>query len=470
MREEKVIRSYNSERCVMEPNEEKNNALKQQLAGLGTLLQLEKQCRHAKNKAEFGFFVVNDTLRLLQYHQAVLWQKKGRSVKTVAVSGVDLPNSDSPYLQWLQRVCKYLLSREEALKTQVITSEQLPPALQEGWEEWMGSQGLWCPLIADGNILGGLWLKRDKEWLSLETALLDQLADAYAHAWQALLYRPFRRNRQQNGVIGRLLRPALLAAVLIGLAMPVEFSVLAPARIVPLDPLVISAPLRGVIKKFHVQPNQQVKTEQLLFELDDTELRNRYQVAKKALAVAQAQYQRAAQKSLSERDSIIDIDVSRARVAIKKAELEYAAEDLSRVEVRSERDGIVVFADVNDWLGKPVVIGEKVLLVADPGSRELEIQVPLDNAVNLEAGAKVRMFLHVDPARDIRATIRQTSYEAKETPQGTLAYIVKAAFVNESRQLRIGMQGTAKIYGKETRLYYYLLRRPWAALRRTLGI
>ncbi|MCK5230906.1 MAG: HlyD family efflux transporter periplasmic adaptor subunit, partial [Desulfobulbaceae bacterium] len=322
----------------------------------------------------------------------------------------------------------------------------------------------------DGKTLGGLWLKRDKEWLPPETALLDQLADAYGHAWQALLYRPLWRSRQKSDMVGRLLRLALFAAVLLGLTMPVKFSVLAPARIVPLEPFVVSAPLRGVIKKFHVQPNQQVKAGQLLFQLDDTELRNRYQVSKKALAVADAEYQRATQKSLSERDSFIDIDVLQAGVAIKKAEVQYAAEELSRIEVRSERSGIVIFADVNDWLGKPVVTGEKVLLVADPDSRELEIQVPLDNAVNLEAGAKVRMFLHVDPARDIRATIRQSGYEAKETPQGTLAYVVKATFVNQSPQLRIGLQGTAKIYGKKTRLYYYLLRRPWAALRRTLGI
>ena len=454
----------------MGANEGNNNALKRQIMGLGTLLQLEKECRHAKNKAEFGFFVVNDTLRLLHYHQAVLWQKNGRSVKVVAVSGVDRPNSDSPYLQWLQRLCKYLLKQDEAQKTQIITSGQLPPALQKGWEEWMGSQGLWRPLIADGKTLGGLWLKRDKEWLPPETALLDQLADAYGHAWQALLYRPLWRSRQKSDVVGRLLRLALLAAVLLGLTMPVKFSVLAPARIVPLEPFVVSAPLRGVIKKFHVQPNQQVKAGQLLFQLDDTELRNRYQVSKKALAVADAEYQRSMQKSLSERDSFIDIDVLQAGVAIKKAEVQYAAEELSRIEVRSERSGIVIFADVNDWLGKPVVTGEKVLLVADPDSKELEIQVPLDNAVNLEAGAKVRMFLHVDPARDIRATIRQSGYEAKETPQGTLAYVVKATFVNQSPQLRIGLQGTAKIYGKKTRLYYYLLRRPWTALRRTLGI
>jgi hypothetical protein len=451
---------------------EKNDpvVLNQQLVGLSTLLKLEQQCRHLKNRAEFGFFVVNDTLRLFKYYQAVLWQKKGRGAKLVAVSGVDRANDDSPYLQWLQKVCRHLLRQNDAISAQVVTQEQLPAALQQGWGEWLGGAALWCPLLADGKMLGGLWLTRDDDWAPSEVALLEQLADGYGHAWQLLLLRPAWRNQQRSSAVRRLLQAIVVSVALASLALPVKLSVLAPARIVPVKPLVVSAPLRGVIKKFHVQPNQQIKVGDLLFELDDTELRNRYQVSQKAMAVAQAEYQRASRKSLSDRDSLVDANLLKAQVAIKKAEVVYAADELARVKVRAEQAGIVVFADVNDWLGKPVVTGEKVLLLADPQQMELEMKVPLDNAINLEPGAAVRMFLHVDPSLDVRAAIRQTSYEARQTAQGNLAYIVRATLDHPTPQLRIGLMGTSKIYGKETRLYYYLFRRPWAVVRQTLGI
>ena len=444
--------------------------LKQQLVGLSTLLQLQTQCRHLSNRAEFGFFVVNDTLRLLKYHQAVLWQKKGRGAKLAAVSGVDRANVDSPYLQWLKKVGGHLLKQKDAASGRVVAREQLPAGLQKGWDEWAGGAALWCPLLADGKVLGGLWLTRDDDWAPSEVALLEQLADAYGHVWQLLLLRPAWRNQQRSRVGFRLLQAILVSAALASLALPVKLSVLAPAQIVPVKPLLVSAPLRGVIKKFHVQPNQAIKAGDLLFELDDTELRNRHQVAGKAMAVAQAEYLRASRKSLSDRDSVIDADVLKAQVAIKTAEVAFAADELARIKVRAERAGIVVFADVNDWLGKPVVTGEKVLLVADPQQMELEIKVPLDNAINLEPGAEVRMFLHVDPSLEVRGTIRQTSYEARETEQGNLAYLVKATLDQSPAQLRIGFMGTAKIYGKEARLYYYLFRRPWAVLRQTLGI
>lgn len=455
----------------MAAEQTKATIFEQQLLGLSTLLQLQKQCRHVKSPSELGFLVVNDTLRLLQYHQAVLWQKKGSAGRIVAVSGVDRPNLDSPYLLWLKKVCRFLQREQTGKTARVVTKEQLSLAQQAEWDEWMAGEGLWCPLPgADGALLGAVWLKRDLPWQPGEVALLEQLADAYGHAWQALGGRRWQPSLAAKFIIGRVLRVAVIAAALASLALPVELSVLAPARIVPVRPLVVSAPLQGVIKYFHVQPNQQVVAGQELFSIDETELRNRREVAAKALAVAEAELQRATQKSLFDRDSAVDIEVLRARVAIKKAEMQYAADELSRVTVRAERDGIVIFADANDWLGKPVVTGERVLLLADPDRKELELQVPLDNAINLAPGARVRMFLHVNPTLAIPAVIRLASYEAKETPQGTLAYMVKAGLVDEMPELRIGLQGTAKVYGEKTRLYYYLLRRPWAAVRRSLGI
>jgi multidrug resistance efflux pump len=444
--------------------------LKQQLVGLSTLLQLEKQCRRLSS-LEFGFFVVNDTLRLLNYHQAVLWQKKGRSAKLVAVSGVERANSDSPYLQWLQKVSRYLLRQKDADSARLIAKAQLPVSLQKGWDEWLGDSALWCPLLADDKVLGGMWLTRDEQWVDAEIALIEQLADSYGHAWQLLLLRPAWRKQKHGSALGRMLQAVIISAVLASLALPIKLSVLAPAQLVPVNPLVISSPLRGVVKDFHVQPNQTVKAGDLLFELDDTELRNRFHVAQKAMAVAQAEYQRASRKSLSERDSAIDANLLKAQVAMKKAEANFAAEELARVKIKATRDGIVIFGDVNDWLGKPVVTGEKVLLLADPQQMELEMKVPLDNAVNLEPGGQVRMFLHVDPALEVRGVIRQASYEAHPTAQGNLAYLVKASLDQpSSSQLRIGLMGTAKIYGEETRLYYYLFRRPWAVVRQALGV
>lgn len=443
----------------------------QQLTGIFTLLQLEKDIRHAEDSAEFGFVAVNETLRLLHYNRAVLWQLRGRTARIQAVSGADTPNQKAPYTLWMQKFCTFFSQQESTRTTpQTISSEQVPAELRSGWDQWVGGQGAWCPLLAaNSTLLGGLWLVRDEPWQEAEIGLLEQLADAYGHAWHALRRSPWHRSRQTR-MNGRLI-PLLVAAALIGaMFFPIQLSVLAPAQIVPIKPLVVNAPMRGVIKQFFVLPNQPVKTGDLLFRFDDTELRNRLQVARKALAETETKLLRARQKSLFERRNSADGDILQARVAIRQAEVQYAAGELERVEVRATGNGIALFADVNDWLGQPVATGEKVLLVAEPDRKELEVWMPADNAINMEPGAEVRMFLNVDPTLDVRATLQRASYKAKVMPDGRLAFQVRAAFKQNLPQLRIGHMGTAKIYGKKTRLYYYLFRRPLGTVRRALGL
>lgn len=457
---------------IAEQSPEKLDPQARQILGLSSLLQLEKRVRHASSKAEFGFMVVNETLNLLQYRQAILWRRTtANNARIIAISGVGGPNRNSPYVQWLRKLCRYLATQKDAQSIHPITQKNAPIKLQQGWDDWSIGHVLWCPLVAaNGEFLGGLVLLRENSWQEVEAALLERLADAYAHAWQALLRRTSWQQQREKKAIGRLARWIIIGVAFASLALPVRLSVLAPAQIEAIDPLVVSSPLKGVIKQFHVLPNQEVEAGQLLLSLDDTELKNRLAVAQKTLAVTNAEYRRARQKSLLDKKSGLDADLLKARVDQKQAEVEYVADELARIAVKAKQGGIVIFSDVNDWLGKPVVTGEKILTIADQQQVELAIQVPIDNAINLEQGAEVRMFLNIDPSRHISATIRQTSYEAEVTEEGILAFPVKASLDQKSKDLRIGLQGTAKIYGRETRLYYYLFRRPWSALRKTLGL
>jgi len=114
--------------------------------------------------------------------------------------------------------------------------------------------------------------------------------------------------------------------------------------------------------------------------------------------------------------------------------------------------------------------GEKVLTLANPDDAEVQIQLPVDDAINLEPGARVRMFLNIDPTRPLDAQLRQTSYEAEVTPEDILAFRLKASFDEGTPLPRIGLKGTAKIYGDKVPLFYYLMRRPISALRQTLGL
>ncbi|MCK5404142.1 MAG: HlyD family efflux transporter periplasmic adaptor subunit, partial [Desulfobulbaceae bacterium] len=268
----------------------------------------------------------------------------------------------------------------------------------------------------------------------------------------------------------RIIQTGVLALLIWCLLLPVRLSVLAPVEIVPRKPFLVTSKMDGVIDTVPVQPNQGVKTDQLLFRLDDTVSRNNYEVTRKSLAVIEAEYNRTRQKAFMDDESRARILYLKARIEQKSAEVAYLADVLKQGEVRAERDGIVVFSDVNDWLGKPVVTGEKVMSIADPGQVEAEVLLPVADAINLEPGADVLIFLNVAPDRPLLATLRQASYEAAITPEGVLSFRLKVTIDPGESVPRIGLRGTAKLYGKEVTVFYYLMRRPLIAIRQTLGV
>ena len=441
---------------------------------LATFLQLERQVRHAKSVEKFGFIVVNETHHLLRYDQAVLWKTLSTGkLAIMAVSGVSVISTEAPYIEWLKNILTDQLCGEKAGQCHTVGRNDISKPAQKDWNEWIGSDALWCPLLtAQGELYGGLWLTRsDAAWHSSEQALLARIADAYTHAWQALDRQSSRSPwlPRINLKTGRN-RIALISALLATLMLPVRQSALAPAEIVPLDPVIVTSPLDGVISDIHVQPNSPVHKGDLLFSLDDTTLRNAHQLAIKSADVAQAEYLRAAQQAFSDNSSKAELAMLRAQVEVKDAEVRYTSELLEKVEVHASRDGIAILTAVNDWIGKPVVVGEKVITLADPGQTEIQIWLPVDDAINLEIGAEVKLFLNIDPTQPLTGTLRQTSYEPQVTADGNLAFQLKAEFDQLDRQPRVGLKGTGKIYGKRVLLISYLLRRPFSALRRFTGL
>ena len=301
--------------------------------------------------------------------------------------------------------------------------------------------------------------------------MLERLADAYAHAWQAL---DTRRASSVSSGISHLFREKsrliALIALLLVLMLPVRQSALAPAEVIPVDPIIVTSPLQGVVSTIHVAPNSPVSRGDLLFSLDDTTISNEHAVALRAAEVAQAEYLLAAQKAFMDEESKSELAMLQSRVSLREAEARYSGELLNQVDIYAARDGIAIYSAENDWLGKPVITGEKVMTLADPALTEMQLWLPIDDAINLEIGAPVKIFLNTDPANPLEGILRQTSYEPQVTPDRSLAFQLKVRFDPIDSPPRIGPKGTGKIYGERVLLIEYLLRRPFSALRRATGL
>jgi len=437
-----------------------------------TLLALARRARQVRDPAELGFLAVNDTHALAPYRQAALWFASGG---VTALSGVVQPEANVPYVQWLDRACGALQRQPGAARA--VSAADLPVETGADWAEWMPAHGLFVPLAGTD---GGVLLARDAPWTDQETVVLAEWLDTWRHAWQALHAKP------QSGWkamlarlrLGLAWRPAArwwqqpavrwAGGVIAVLLLPVRLSVLAPGELVPSEPAVIRAPFDGVVAGFLVKPNEAVRVGQPLFAFDDATLASRLEVARQALGTAEAEYRQANQQALGDAKYKAQLVVIAGKIEEKRAELDYLQGQLDRSRVLAPQAGIAIFDDPSEWVGKPVLTGERILRVAAPDRMEVEAWLSLDDAIPLAAGAVVTLYLNASPFAPVDAKLRYVAHDAAARPDGSYAYRVRAELAARPEH-RIGLKGTAKLAGGWVPLGYWMLRRPLAAARQFLG-
>ena len=433
------------------------------------LLRLEQVVLSAESLAETRFIIANETRSLSPFILAVLLRgREDESLHLEAHSNISEVDRTTPFAAWCERLAQHLSMTLPGRAVAALTPEHLTPDLRRDWPDFAASQLLWVPLFTrETHRQGALLLSRDSAWSPQEQALLGHLAGIYAFAlgrfsttvrWQGYWRQAMTRKRL-----------AMLALAVMGLAfLPVKLSVLAPAEITPRDAFVVAAPIEGVVTGIHVLPNQQVQAGDVLATLESTDLKGLQEVAAKVWNVAQAELLRAQQASFVDPARKADLAQLQAQVDLKRREYQLAESRHQKASLPSDRSGVAVIDDPQTWKGRPVRVGERILSIADPAMVEVTVMVPVKDAVVLEPGNEVRLFLDTDPLHSLKATVQYVVYESTMAGEWP-AYKVRARLETSTPAPRIGLRGTARIYGQNTTLFYYLLRRPITATRQWLG-
>ncbi|MBS0242245.1 MAG: HlyD family efflux transporter periplasmic adaptor subunit [Proteobacteria bacterium] len=436
------------------------------------LLQLLAELRKPATRAELAYFIANETRAALRAQQIVVFAPGLGSDFTVqAVSSLAAVDRSSPLVQWFDSLPKALAAEEQLGKIREFDATALAGDFVGVVAAYPLRNLLWVPWVGRGGVIaGGMVLARTPPWTEHDHKIASYLGGAFAHAWSAL-GRPMG-----STALARMMKPRAAAVVaglaLCLLALPVPMTALAPVEIAPRETSVVTTGVEGIVASVEVEPNATVKSGQLVVTLNDTNLRNRAEIAEREVLVADTKYKKAAQLAFVDARGRHEMAIARSELDLKLAERNYARELLARTQIRAGRDGVAFFADKKDLIGKPVSIGEKLMEIADPQSSEFRIELPVGDAIVLHENARVKVFLDSDPLNPIEARLVRSSYKAapREAQQFAFRLVAEAASREAAGRLRLGMRGTAQIYSDRVPLGFYLFRRPIAAARQWSGL
>jgi multidrug resistance efflux pump len=435
-----------------------------------TLLLVESELRKQGSPVELSLWAVNELRAVVDYSQCVMFRlNKSGAVRATAISSLSSVDRNVPFVGWVEeRVGKVVRNFEKGRGWEIFDLE-LAGASGTGVSPFR--QAIFLPLVdRHGNLFGGMLLARSRPYVESEKVVAARLAEAVSHSFQALI--PVRKLRIWN--LPKWIAISLAVLFCLAMFIPVPMTTLAPVEVVADDPVIIAAPIDGVIARIVADPNSTVKQGDLLFEFERTELKAKADIARRRELVARARYETARQAAFS--DSLVhrQLAIAKQEVALAQAEKRFANNRLERTKVIARQSGQLIYSDRKDWIGKPVKTGERVMEIADSDRVVFQIYLPVSDAITLKSGSRLKVFLDADPLKALAGKLRYASYHATQQPGIGLAFrltgSIQGSENNASVKPRIGLRGTAQIFGDETYLGFYLFRKPISAVRQYFGI
>ena len=435
-----------------------------------TLLAEMEVLLSTNSEADTTRVAVNAMAALVGAGQAIMWRCYLCRPRIVAVSGLTSVERHTDFAHWFETLALQFLSPANT-PIGLIPDVLSDTYLNTDRGLYLLEHSLHLSLRdSDGSVIGGIFVARDHGFSSDEIETLGRFTRSLVCMLMRWQVCSGLRRSQWFRILARFIVILLpLGALTAGLMTPVRQSAIGSVEVSARDAIPITATQDGVIERVLVRPNQQVRTGMPLVRYDGAVVRSKLFVAQQNVGVAQAELDRTTGKAFGDEGARTELRTLRAKVDEKSAETQYLGELAHRLEIRSSAGGFAIFRDAEEWTGRTVQSGERIMMLADPGKVWLTLYVPVEEAIPLTETPSIEFNLDIDPLRTRRARVVESAYEAVILPDGRAAYLMHAVLESGEPLPRIGLKGVARIYGDHSILGYLLIRKPLRALRRTLG-
>lgn len=290
-----------------------------------------------------------------------------------------------------------------------------------------------------------------------------------ASLWQALV--PVLALRQQaslsplakaRGLINRH-KPRYwlwlsLAAVIVLLALPMDYRISAQAELEGITQRAVVAPADGFVRSSFFRAGDIVNKGDLIAQLDDDELKLEQKQIGNEIAELDRQY----------RQALVDSDLSQSRVvksqlAQSQAQLDIIEHRLGRTQLIAPFAGVIIQGDLTRSEGAPVDKGQVLFEIAPAGEFRLVLLVDERNMAHLTPGSAGDLYLNTQPGQGLGFVVERIAHVAEAHAGGPQKYRVEATLSDLPAELVLqpGMQGVAKVDAGRRNLIWVLLHRPW---------
>ena len=426
---------------------------KEALSALNLLSSINKlllKLFGTKKRQALIFLILNDTYQIVRYDRAVLWAFDGSTPRLLGVSGQTTINTTSEIAKGWKRLVQDLHPNN---KIQILKEEQFPHQ-KKLWEDYIQASFtpsvLWVPIFSNGKLSLGLWLERWEggSWNNQDAEILSFISQAYGIAWEHFIPRFSIRSLRSKIASG-----IGLGLLLLMFLIHIPLRIVAPCEVVPKDPFLVTAPLEDIIDHVDVKPGQEVKPGDVLFEYDKRVALQALKIAEDQVKVAQEDLTRSKTLAFKDEKSLAEVLVLDAKLKKEKSNLELAQYRASLLVYHSPQKGLIMLEDPDQWRGKPVKVGEKILMIINPNRTKVRLWIPEDDNIPLDFSKPIKVFLNVSPTLTREARLIFVSNATMITEKHLVSFMAEADWIKPQDDVKVGLKGSAILYGENVSLF-----------------
>jgi HlyD family secretion protein/Biotin-lipoyl like len=442
------------------------------LKHMATINRLNVKAFNAQTQQELTFIILNDSIHALRYDRAILWKMDKTKPKLLGVSGqVDI-NRDADLTKQWQNLIQGLIDPN---KPQIIDADSFVGKTSD-WNKYKASHKgtfLWLPIFHDDDLLLGMWIEIFSTIQNPETLddtlkfITSYLTPAYGASWKKLTPK---FGLHEKGFGKKQLAIIVSGLIIFCLIVRVPLRVVAPCEVIANSPILITAPLDGIVEEIIVEPGDFVKKGEILLEYDKRIPLRNLKVAQKEVEILEAESSRTQTLGLEDKRSRTELGIINLKLDKEKVNLNLAKWQASKLTLKAPDEGVVMLNNPDSWRGKPVQVGEKILSINDPKDTKVKIWIPEDDNVVLDPEKPIKVFLNVSPETSYAANLVYIANESTLSDEHLPSYAAEAKWVEQPDDIKLGLKGTAILYGDRVSLLYYIFRKPWAKIRSIIGV
>ncbi len=254
----------------------------------------------------------------------------------------------------------------------------------------------------------------------------------------------------------------LLAIGIILLCIPTTYKIACDCQLELTRRRFVAAPYEGLLENTIVENGDIVTQGQVLARMDASQLRME-------MSSLQADMERERKKrdSALARRNVAESQIASSEMKRLASEVAIISNRLSHTEIRSPIDGVIISGDLDKAEGAPMETGQNLFEVGPLEKILVEILIPENEIQHVAAGMPVRFEFNAFPFETFRGEIQRIHPRAEVLDQQCV-FVAHVQLDNETKRLRPGLKGRAKILGETHTLGWNLFHGVWENARKVL--